>query len=278
MSKKKVLVTGLNGVVGSALKSDFEKKYELSSFSRYGCEDIPDERNHKGNLKDYDSVLQAVKGQDVVVHLAADSSMKAEWDTVLPYNIVGVQNVFEAAKVAGVKRVIFGSSQHAVGGNYLDEPYKSILSADFSKVKRPYKRIDENTPIRPSGFYGVSKAFGEAIGSIYNEYYGLPSIHLRIGYTASNDNPGKGMSLWLSHRDCTQIIMKSVDAPESLKYGVYFAMSDNYWNIFSIEKAKKELGYKPQDDSGQVLTQELNTPQLERDRTEFKVNPYSNKD
>ena len=86
------------------------------------------------------------------------------------------------------------------------------------------------------------------------------------------------MSLWLSHRDCTQIIMKSVDAPESLKYGVYFAMSDNYWNIFSIEKAKKELGYKPQDDSGPELTTKLNTPQLERDRTEFKVNPYSDKD
>ena len=275
MPKKKVLVTGLNGVVGSALKSVFEKKYELSSFSRFGCDEIPNERNHKGNLKSFDSVLEAFQGQDVVVHLAADRSMTAEWDTVLPYNIIGTQNVFEAAKIAGVKRVVFGSSQHAVGGNYLDEPYRSILSANFSKVKRPYKRIDENTPIRPSGFYGVSKAFGEAIGSIYNEYYGVPSIHLRIGYTVSNDNPGKGMSLWLSHRDCTQIIIKAVDAPKSLRYGVYFAMSDNYWNIFSIEKAKKELGYSPQDDSGPELTKELSTPQLERDRTEFKINPYS---
>ena len=218
MSKKKVLVTGLNGVVGTALRPSFEEKYELSSFSRHGCDDMPDERNQLGNLNDLESVTNAFKGQDTVVHLAADRSMKAEWDTVLPYNIVGLYNVFEAAKVCGVKRVVFGSSQHAVGGNYNDEPYKSILAAKFDNVKRPYERIDETTAIRPSGFYGVSKAFGEAIGSIYNEYFGVPSIHLRIGYTSSNDNPGRGMSLWLSHRDAAQIHMKAVDAPESLKY------------------------------------------------------------
>jgi len=274
MEKKKVLVTGLNGVVGSALRPSFEKKYELSSFSRFGCDDMPEKRNHKGNLDDFDSVLKAFKGQDTIVHLAADRSMTAEWDTVLPYNIVGLYNVFEAAKTCGVKRVVFGSSQHSVGGNYNDEPYKSIISSDFSKVKRPYKRIDETTAIRPSGFYGVSKAFGEALGSIYNEYYGVPSIHLRIGYTSSNDNPGRGMSLWLSHRDAAQIHMKAVEAPESLRYGVYFAMSDNYWNIFSVEKAKKELGYAPQDDSGSEYTGWLLEPQLERDLTEFKKHPY----
>ena len=274
MSKKKVLVTGLNGVVGSALRPTFEEKYELSSFSRYGCENMPEDRNHLGNLDNFDSVVKAFEGKDTVVHLAADRSMKAEWDTVLPYNIVGLYNVFEAAKICGVKRVVFGSSQHAVGGNYNDEPYKSILAAKFDKVKRPYKRIDETTAIRPSGFYGVSKAFGEAIGSIYNEYFGVPSLHLRIGYTSSNDNPGRGMSLWLSHRDAAQIHMKAVDAPDNLKYGVYFAMSDNYWNIFSIEKAKKELGYEPQDDSGPEYTGRLLEEQLERDKTEFKKHPY----
>ena len=82
------------------------------------------------------------------------------------------------------------------------------------------------------------------------------------------------MSLWLSLRDAAQIHMKAVDAPESLKYGVYFAMSDNYWNIFSVEKAKKELGYAPQDDSGSEYTGWLLEPQLERDLTEFKKHPY----
>ena len=82
------------------------------------------------------------------------------------------------------------------------------------------------------------------------------------------------MSLWLSHRDAAQIHMKAVDAPESLKYGVYFAMSDNHWNIFSIEKAKRDLGYEPQDDSGPEYTGRLLEEQLERDKTEFKKHPY----
>ena len=90
MSKKKVLVTGLNGVVGTALRPSFEEKYELSSFSRHGCDDMPDERNHLGNLNDLDSVIKAFKGQDTVVHLAADRSMKAEWDTVLPLSLIHI--------------------------------------------------------------------------------------------------------------------------------------------------------------------------------------------
>ena len=68
MSKKKVLVTGLNGVVGSALRPTFEEKYELSSFSRFGCEDMPEDKNHLGNLNDFDSVVKAFEGKDTVVH------------------------------------------------------------------------------------------------------------------------------------------------------------------------------------------------------------------
>ena len=153
MSKKKVLVTGLNGVVGTALRPSFEEKYELSSFSRHGCDDMPDERNHLGNLNDLDSVIKAFKGQDTVVHLAADRSMKAEWDTVLPYNIVGLYNVFEAAKVCGVKRVVFGSyddkkgacgslyeicgdkrigSSTSVNGGVMEKECTSILKEFFS--------------------------------------------------------------------------------------------------------------------------------------------------
>ena len=70
----------------------------------------------------------------------------------------------------GVKRVVFGSSQHSVGGNYLDEPYRTIFAGEFDKVKRPVPLLDETTPIRPSGYYGASKAYGEALGSYYNDY------------------------------------------------------------------------------------------------------------
>ncbi|NQW18705.1 MAG: NAD(P)-dependent oxidoreductase [Chloroflexi bacterium] len=274
MAKKKVLVTGLRGLVGTALRSEFEERYELSGFSRYGAEDLPDERNHKGNIADLDSVVKAFEGQHTVVHLAADRSATADWESALRNNFVGTYNIFEGAKRAGVKRVVFGSSQHSIGGNYLDEPYRSILAGEFDKVTRPYALMDETIPIRPSGYYGASKAYGEALGSVYKDYYGVQSIHIRIGWTISNDNPrvsGGGLAMWLSHRDTAQIHYKAVDAPDDLDYAVVFATSNNYWNIFSLDKARKLLGYDPQDDAGKELDPNASLP--ERDRTEFKVHP-----
>ena len=200
--------------------------------------------------------------------------MTANWESALRNNFVGVYNVYEAAKRTGVKRVVFGSSQHAIGGFYRDEPYKTILAGNFDSVKRPFKLIDETVPIRPDGYYGASKAYAEGLGSYYSEYHGISSINIRIGWTISNDDPtisGGGLAMWLSHRDTAQIHVKAVDAPDSLMYTVVFAMSDNYWNIFSLDKARKVLGYEPQDDAGTVI--DPGSKMLERDDTDFKQHP-----
>ena len=272
--KKHVLVTGLSGLVGTALRSDFEDRYELSSLSRYGTDGMDDSHNFKGNIAELDTIIPAFEGQHTVVHLAADRSANANWESALRNNFVGVYNVYEAAKRTGVKRVVFGSSQHAIGGFYQDEPYKTILAGKFDQVKRPFKLIDETVPIRPDGYYGASKAYAEGLGSYYSEFHGISSINIRIGWTISNDNPtsnGGGLAMWLSHRDTAQIHVKAVDAPDSLMYTVVFAMSNNYWNIFSLEKARKVLGYEPQDDAGKVL--DPTSKMLERDDTDFKQNP-----
>ena len=272
--KKHVLVTGLSGLVGTALRSDFEDRYELSSLSRYGTDGMDDSHNFKGNIAELDTIIPAFEGQHTVVHLAADRSANANWESALRNNFVGVYNVYEAAKRTGVKRVVFGSSQHAIGGFYQDEPYKTILAGNFDQVKRPFKLIDETVPIRPDGYYGASKAYAEGLGSYYSEFHGISSINIRIGWTISNDNPtsnGGGLAMWLSHRDTAQIHVKAVDAPDSLMYTVVFAMSNNYWNIFSLEKARKVLGYEPQDDAGKVL--DPTSKMLERDDTDFKQHP-----
>ena len=269
--KKKVLVTGLSGVVGSAIRGEFEERYKLSGISRHGTEGLAPEHDFRGNISDLDSILPAFEGQDTVVHLAADRSATAGWESALKNNFVGTYNIFEAARIQGVKRVVFGSSQHSVGGNYLDEPYRTIFAGEFDKVERPVPLLDETTPIRPSGHYGASKAYGEALGSYYNDYHGLSSIHIRIGFTISTDDPkfsGAALSLWLSHRDTAQIMYKAVDAPEDLRYTVVYAMSDNYWGMFSLDRARKLLGYEPQDDAGPVL--DPNSKIADRDQTEYK--------
>ena len=272
--KKHVLVTGLSGLVGTALRSDFEDRYELSSLSRYGTDGMDDSHNFKGNIAELDTIIPAFEGQHTVVHLAADRSANANWESALRNNFVGVYNVYEAAKRTGVKRVVFGSSQHAIGGFYQDAPYKTILAGKFDQVKRPFKLIDETVRIRPDGYYGASKAYAEGLGSYYSEFHSISSINIRIGWTISNDNPtsnGGGLAMWLSHRDTAQIHVKAVDAPDSLMYTVVFAMSNNYWNIFSLEKARKVLGYEPQDDAGKVL--DATSKMLERDDTDFKQHP-----
>jgi nucleoside-diphosphate-sugar epimerase len=269
--KKKVLVTGLSGLVGTALRSEFEERYELSSLSRYGTEGLDDAHNFKGNIAEIETMIPAFEGQHTVVHLAADRSANAEWESALRNNFVGVYNVYEAAKRTGVKRVVFGSSQHAIGGFYQDDPYKTILAGKLDQVKRPFKLIDETVPIRPDGYYGASKAYAEGLGSYYSEFHGISSINIRIGWTISNDDPttnGGGLAMWLSHRDTAQIHVKAVDAPDSLMYTVVFAMSDNTWNIFSLDKAREVLGYEPQDNAGEILN--LDRSMLERDDTDFK--------
>lgn len=271
--RKRVLVTGLSGVVGSAMREALEERYEVSSLSRYGLDDLPDARNFRGDVADLDAIRPAFETQDAVIHLAADRSAAADFSSALPNNFIGTYNVFEAARLSGVKRVVFGSSQHAVGGFYRDAPYRHILAGEFEKVSRPYALLDETVPIRPSGYYGVSKAYGEALGSYYNDYHGLSSIHIRIGWTLSTDDPtfsGGSMALWLSHRDAGQAHIRAIEAPDELRYAVVYAMSDNYWKIFSLEKAKRLLGYEPQDGAGETFTP---GPTPERDQTEFKMHP-----
>ena len=253
--KKKVLITGGAGLIGSILIDRLGDRYDMSSFDLMEAKHA---RSFVGDLSDLNSVSNAFKGQDTVVHLAADRRAGSPWESNLPNNFVGTYNVFEAAKQNGVKRVIFASSNHATGGFYLDEPWKHICDGNFSKLKQgQYPLVDESYRIRPDGYYGVAKAYGEALGSYYYDYHGVGSLHLRIGWVLSEDDPTFSpfaLSLWLSHRDTAQIVQRCIDAPASLTYGIFYATSDNMWKIFDITRAKKILGYQPEDAAGEEFT------------------------
>ena len=255
-AKKKVLITGGAGLIGGVLIDRLGDRYNLSSLDLRDAEGVP---SHVASLDDLEAMQPAFEGIDTVVHLAADRAAYAEWDSVLSNNLVGTYNVFEASRREGVKRVIFASSNHATGGNYLVEPWVHVANGDFAKLTAgEYPLVDEDAMIRPDGFYGVSKAFGEALGSYYNDYHGVSSIHLRIGWVISTDDPSFSpfaLSLWLSHRDTAQIVRLCIDEPETHKYGIYYATSDNKWKIFDISRAKRELGYAPEDAAGSDFTE-----------------------
>jgi nucleoside-diphosphate-sugar epimerase len=248
--RPKVLITGGAGLIGSILIDKLSDRYEFTSFDLKEANGV---NSIVGDLSDLPTVESAFAGQDAIVHLAADRSAEAEWESALKNNFISTYNVFEAAKRNGAKRVVFASSQHATGGFYLDEPWKNIVDGEFDKLKLgEYELLDETCMIRPDGYYGASKAYGEALGSYYLDYHGLSSIHLRIGWVLSKDDPTFSpfaLSLWLSHGDIAQIVGLSLDTQR--KYGIYYATSDNMWKIWDISRAKAELGYKPGDAAGE---------------------------
>ena len=247
---KNILITGGAGLVGSVLTKGLKDKFNISILDIKKVDGVD---SHTGDISNIDSIVPAFKGIDTVVHLAGDRRVYGNWDSILNNNIIGLYNIYEAARLSGVKRVVFASSQHATGGFYDVEPYSFINDGKYEKLPKDYKPLDETCRIRPDSFYGASKSFGESMSSYYSDFHDISTINIRIGWVISDDDPTfspASLNLWLSHRDIVQIIDLSINAPEEIKYDTFYATSDNYWKIWSIEKAKKILGYKPFDAAG----------------------------
>ena len=255
MDKTKVLVTGLSGGVGSVVGKFLGSKYKMSGLDLFPSQGF---KTHIADLSNLDAIRPAFTDQDVVVHLGADPRGEAPWDSVLKNNIVGTYNVLEASREAGVKRVVFASTNHVVG--YIpatQTPYREIFEGELDKVRRPFPLISSNA-VRPCCYYAVGKSFGESLGSLYNDKYGLSFIGIRIGGVLQEPDwqvrQKGGLSLWLSHRDAAQIIERSIDAPYSVGFTIVYGMSGNSLRVHEIETAEKILGYKPEDDAGDTFS------------------------
>ena len=250
LSDKKVLVTGLAGKIGGIIRSNLSGKYSLSGLDLEGVAGFP---TTTGNLSNLDEILPAFKGIDTVVHLAADPNHQGGWETNLENNIIGTRNVYEAARISGVKRIIFASSNHALGFYPLkDNPYKQIYDGDFEAIRQPIKPLTTDL-IRPDGYYGVSKAFGESLGSYFHDEYGISVICMRIGWVMEPDDPTfaqSALSLWMSHKDTVRLIDSCIDAPEAVGFAIVYGMSDNTYGIWDMEDGRKIVGYEPNDDAG----------------------------
>ena len=250
LSDKKVLVTGLAGKIGGIISSNLSGKYSLSGLDLEGVPGFP---TTTGNLSNLDEILPAFKGIDTVVHLAADPNHQGGWETNLENNIIGTRNVYEAARISGVKRIIFASSNHALGFYPLkDNPYKQIYDGDFEAIRQPIKPLTTDL-IRPDGYYGVSKAFGESLGSYFHDEYGISVICMRIGWVMEPDDPTfapSALSLWMSHKDTVRLIDSCIDAPEAVGFAIVYGMSDNTYGIWDMEDGRKIVGYEPNDDAG----------------------------
>lgn len=229
---QRILITGAAGQIGRALRTGLRGAFpliRLLDVAPLGDAGAGEEIL-AADIRDIAALERATAGIDCVVHLAGQST-EAEWDKVLPLNIEGCYNVFEAARRSGVKRVVFASSNHAVG------------------FHRRERFIDNQVLPRPDTRYGVSKVFGEALGRLYADKYGLSVACLRIGTFIEPDRPKDARQLltWISHRDMVQLVRRCIDHPH-YHFVVVYGVSNNLRSRWDNSNAKF-LGYRPEDNS-----------------------------
>lgn len=222
---KTVLITGATGDVGTHLSRELAAKYKLRLSDK---RPLKTKNFVKADISKMADALRITKGVDAIVHLGG-YSVEGPWDAILQANIIGCYNVFEAARRNGVKRIVFPTSNHATGFYRRDQT------------------IDHRVYPKPDSRYGVSKVFGEALGSLYADKYGMEFLMVRIG----NVNPApldkRRLSLWISPRDIAQLVAIGIDHPD-VKFEIVYGVSGNKRNWYDNSNAVR-LGYRPQDDS-----------------------------
>lgn len=246
MARKIVLVTGMSGLIGSAMRTHLDAAaYELRSLSR---REVPGVVNHRADIADLEAIAPAFTGVDAVVHLAADVRQNPPFEVLLGANIVGTYNVFEAARRAGVRRVIFASSGAVISGWEKAEPYASLAAGRYDGL-RDWPMLTHETPLRPSGTYGVSKAWGEALGRQYADAHGLSVLCVRIGRVTAADRPQepREFAVWCSQRDVVRMIDRCLAAPPALAFDIFFAASRNRWGYRDLDHARAIVGFEPAD-------------------------------
>jgi nucleoside-diphosphate-sugar epimerase len=245
MTSRRVLVTGLSGLIGSALRKHVEGRYALRALNRRA---VPGVETHRADLGDLAAIQPAFKNIDTVVHLAAAAGDHQAPEDIMRSNVVGTYHVFEAARSAGVKRVIFASSGATVSGWEREPPLSHLVAGRYEQAGT-VKPLTHETPVRPSGLYGASKIWGEALARHYADAYDMSMICLRIGRVKSEDRPTtiRDAAVWCSRRDIVRMIEACVEAPPSLRFDVFYVVSNLRHGYRDIEHARAVLGWTPVD-------------------------------
>ena len=245
---KTVLITGMSGLIGGIARRQLQEDYSLRALNRSRIADVD---CHCADIGDLDAILPAFAGVDTVVHLAAVVSLEATWETVLHSNIIGTYNTFEASRRSGVRRIVFANAGATIAGWERDQPYKALAEGRYDEAPATWPMLTRETPIRPTGLYGCSKAWGEALARHFVDSSELSVICLRIGAVPAEDRPrnARDFSIWCSHRDLARLIQLCVDAPDSLRFDTFFALSNNKWGYRDLQHSRNVLGYEPQDEA-----------------------------
>lgn len=223
-----VALTGGAGTVGRALR-----RVLAPQFSAVRVVDLAEpaglaanESWHRTDVADLGALVEAFRGADAVIHLAGYPNDRGMAD-MLRVNVLGSSNVYEAARQAGIGRVVLGSSNHAVGFY----PRDQVIGPDV--------------PMRPDGLYGLTKCWGELVAGLYYDKAGIRSLVIRIGNALPQPTNPRSLKIWISPRDLAQLVMIGLTHPDidcTTVYGVS-AGGGEWWD----NSAATALGYRPLD-------------------------------
>ncbi len=238
--REKLLITGPGGRVGTQIVPLLREHFSLRLFDTQRLSPVGDDEAISGDIQDFDALRRACSGVDAMLHLAAISDEADFHSQLLPVNLAGTYNAFEAARQSGVRKVIFASTGQVILNYGRETPVKTEM------------------PVRPSTVYACTKVFGEALARQYSEAHGMSMICLRICYFRAYEDPllripGHDVQYdWCSPRDLTQLITKSLRS--SLRFGIFFGISNNSKRQWDLDNAREMLGYEPMDDAARFLT------------------------
>lgn len=224
----RLLLTGAAGHLGRVLRPRLKACCEVlrvSDIAELGPA-APGEEVSQADLADKAGVAALLQGVDAVVHLGGVSTEHA-FETVLPANIVGCYHLYEAARQAGTRRIVFASSNHVTG------------------FYRQSETIDPRMPVRPDGYYGLSKAFGENLAQLYFDRHGIETVSLRIGSSFAEPRDRRMLATWLSFDDLERLVIAALSAPV-VGHTVIYGMSDNPLTWWDNTPAR-HVGFRPLD-------------------------------
>lgn len=237
--RRRILITGPGGRVGPHLLPLLRPDVALRLFDLKPIPAEGDDEVLVGDIRDFAALRQACQGVQALIHLAAISDEDDFHTRLLPFNLEGTYNAFEAARQAGVPKVIFPSTGQTVV-NYPEG-----------------ERVTTEMLARPSTVYACTKLFGEALGRHYAENHGMSVFCIRLSWFQPYDSPllripgHRVQRQWCSPRDLAQLILRCLDS--HLRWGLFFGISNNAARTWDIDNARQAVGYAPVDNAADYL-------------------------
>ncbi|VVE74279.1 NAD-dependent dehydratase [Pandoraea anapnoica] len=255
---RRLLLTGAAGNLGKQLRSKLAEWADIVRVSDIVpiTDTAVHEESMQVDLADRAAVHALLEGVDALVHLGG-VSVEAPFDDILQANILGLYNVYSAAQKQGVKRIVYASSNHAVGFH----PVTEVLDID--------------APHRPDGMYGISKCFGEDLSRYYFDRFGLETVCLRIGSSFEQPKNPRMMVTYLSYRDFIELVRCSLFT-NRVGHAIIYGVSDNPTLWVDNTKAAF-LGFRAQDSSAEfagLFPAKAPDPQMDDWTQRFQGGPF----